>query len=132
MEFKLFGQSGVIDRIRQDLTSIGSSSAWHISLLLRALSAVLRSSLFTIGNAGGVESSSNNVITDAGQILDTAAADQHNRVLLQIVADAWNICSYFNPIREAHASHFPQRRIRLLGGSGVHASANSTLLGTCL
>jgi hypothetical protein len=53
-------------------------------------------------------------------------------VLLQIVADARNIGGDFNAIGQAHASHFPQRRIRLFRSGGVDTGANSTLLRASL
>src|SRR5438128_11120158 len=49
-------------------------------------------------------------------------------MLLQIVADAWDIRGHFDSVGQPHAGHFPQRRIRLLGSGGVHARANPTLM----
>src|SRR5215472_10732226 len=63
-------------------------------LLLRSgfwpLGAVLRTALLPAADTGGVQRSSNDVVAHTRQILHTAAADEHNRVLLQIVADAGN------------------------------------------
>ncbi len=46
----------------------------------------------------GVQCSPNDVIADTRKVFDAATADEHNRVLLQIVSDTWNISGYLNPI----------------------------------
>src|SRR6266849_1030259 len=103
----------------------------YLTFLL-ALRSVLRASLLAVRYAGGVERSADHVITHARQIFHTAPADQHNRVLLQVVADARNVSRHFNPIGQPYARDFPQRRVRLLGSLGVHARTNSALLRTRL
>src|SRR5579864_3907105 len=57
-------------------------------LSLRALGAVLRAALLTLADAGAVERAAHGVIAHPWQILHAAAADQHHRVLLQVVAFA--------------------------------------------
>src|SRR5690348_7512333 len=54
--------------------------------LLRALGAVLRASLLALADTRTVERPAHRVIAHAGEVLHAAAADQHDRVLLQIVA----------------------------------------------
>src|SRR5690242_2327223 len=44
------------------------------------------------------------------------------------MADARNVRGHFDSVGEAHARHFPQRRIRLLGSRGVHTGAHTALL----
>src|ERR1035438_6391576 len=66
----------------------------HWQLLLRffrALRAVLRTALITARNSGSIQRSAHYVIPNSGQIFHTATADQHNRVLLQIVTDARDV-----------------------------------------
>src|SRR5690349_1996947 len=58
--------------------------------LLGALGAVLRTALLAVRDARGVERAADDVVTDARQILHAAAADQHDRVLLEVVALAGN------------------------------------------
>ena len=55
-------------------------------LFLRTFGAVLGAALPTIADSGAIECAADSVITNSGQILDAAAADQHHRVFLQIVA----------------------------------------------
>src|SRR5215469_3015449 len=95
---------------------------------LRSFRPVLRSSLLAVGDAYGVERSANDVIPHPRQVFHTAAADHHNRVLLQVMADAGNIGGHFNSVGEPHARDFAQRRVRLLGSLRVHACADAALL----
>src|SRR5690606_18752022 len=55
-------------------------------LLLRTLGAVLGTALLAVVDAGAVEGAADGVVAHAGQVLHAAAADQHHRVLLQVVA----------------------------------------------
>src|SRR6478609_7653250 len=54
-------------------------------LSLPFLDAVLRARLLAVAHAGGVERAADDLVADARQILDAAAADEHHRVLLQVV-----------------------------------------------
>src|SRR5579863_7373413 len=98
----------------------------------RALGAVLRAALLAAGHAYRIERAANHVIANAGQILHAAAADQHDGVLLQVVADARDVSGYFNAVGQAHARYLAQRRIRLLRSLGVNTGADATLLRTSL
>src|SRR5664279_5720013 len=50
------------------------------------LGAVAATGLIPLTHAGGVERSADHLVTDTRQVLHTAAADQHDRVLLEVVA----------------------------------------------
>src|SRR5688500_15566698 len=101
-------------------------------LLLRALRAVLRPSLFPPLDADGVERAPDHVIPVTRQVRHTAAANQHQRVLLQVVADAGDVGRYLDPIGQANARHLPERGVRLLRGLREHADTDATLLRTDL
>src|SRR4249920_2711409 len=65
-----------------------------IELLLAAgsgLGPVLGAALLAVAHAGSVEGAADDVVLDRGQVLDLAAPDQHDRVLLQVVADARDV-----------------------------------------
>src|SRR5215469_7565413 len=98
------------------------------SLLLRALGAVLGAALLALGDAGAIERAAHGVIAHARQILHAAAADQHDRVLLKVVAFATDITRDFVAVGEAHAAYLAQRRVRLLRRGGVDARAHPALL----
>src|SRR5262245_16326097 len=71
-------------------------------LRLRALRAVLGTALFSVLHAGRVQRPAHDVITNAWQIFHAAAADEHNRVLLQVVTHAWNVRRDFKTRGELH------------------------------
>src|SRR5260370_3932499 len=141
-----------IDRIGRLCSPEYKSFAWHCSLsllqnslrtqlfnetvdllrrrCLRPLGPILRTSLLAVLHARSVQGSAHDVIPHSRQILYAAPAHQHDRVLLQVVADAGNIRRYFNRIRQPHACHFAQRRVRFLRRLRVHANAYTALLRT--
>jgi len=69
------------------------------------------------------------VIPDAGEILHPAAADEHDRVLLKVVADTRNVRADLEPVGEAHAADLPERGVGLFRGLREDARANAALLG---
>jgi hypothetical protein len=72
------------------------------------------------------------VITHTGQVLDAAAADEHDRVLLEVVADARDVRGDLDPVGQADAGDLAERGVGLLGGGGVDARAHSPLLRRAL
>src|SRR6185503_229354 len=93
------------------------------------LGAVFRAALVAAVDARCVERSTDDVIADTRQILHTAAANEHDRVLLQVVAFAGDVGGDFEPVGQTHTCHFAERRVGLLGSGGVNAGADATLLG---
>ena len=67
------------------------------------------------------------MIADARQVLDAAAADHDDGVLLQIVAFAGTISRNFHAVRQADTSDLTQSRVRLFRGHGRHLDANAAL-----
>ena len=49
-------------------------------------------------------------------------------MLLQVVADARNVGRDLNPVGETNTRNLTERRVRLLGGLSVDASAHATAL----
>src|ERR1700690_2441475 len=84
------------------------------SLFLRALGAVLRTTLLAVADAGTVQRAAHRVVAHARQVLDAATADQHDRVLLQVVALAADVAADLVAIGQADTRHLAQRRVRLL------------------
>ena len=93
-----------------------------------ALGAVLRAGLLAVGDAGRVERGADHLVADARQVLDAAAADQHDRVLLEVVTLAGDVGRDLHPVRQPHARDLAQRRVRLLRGRRVDARADAALL----
>src|SRR5687767_4767363 len=99
--------------------------------LLGALRAVLGATLATLGHAGAVQRAAHRVVAHARQVLHAAAADQHHRVLLQVVAFAADVADDFEAVRQAHLRNFAQCGVRLLRRRGVNARAHAALLRAC-
>src|ERR1700704_1905302 len=95
---------------------------------LRRLGAVLGAALLAVFHALRVERAAHDVITHAGQVLDAAAADQHHRVLLQVVAFTADVADDLEAVREAHFRDFAQCGIGLLRRRRIDARADSPLL----
>src|SRR5439155_23885205 len=101
-------------------------------LRFRALGAVFRAPLLAVGNTHRVQRAADYVIAHARQILNATASDEHDRVLLQVVADTRNVSRNFNPVREPDARDFSQRRVRLLRCLGIDTSTDPSLLRASL
>src|SRR5450759_474917 len=95
---------------------------------LRALGAVLRTTLATLGHASSVEAAAHLVIAHARQILDTTPTDQNDRVLLQVVTLATDVTDDFEAVRQAHLRDLAQSRVWLLRCGRIDARANAAPL----
>src|ERR1035441_10391824 len=93
------------------------------------LGAVAATGLIPLTHAGCVERSADHLVTDTRQVLHTAAADQHDRVLLEVVAFAGDVGGDLEPTGQPDTGHLPERRVRLLRGVGVDAGAHAPSLG---
>src|ERR1017187_4827086 len=89
------------------------------------LGAVAATSLIPLPHARGVERSTDHLVADAGKILHTAAADQHDRVFLEVVALARDVGGHLETTGEPDPGHLAQGRVRLLRGVCVDACAHS-------
>src|SRR5262249_19613216 len=96
---------------------------------LLPLGAVLAAALLAVACPLGVQGAADDVIADAGEVLDAAAADQHDAVLLEVVPDARDVRGHLDLAGEADARDLPQRRVRLLRRRRVHANADPAALG---
>jgi hypothetical protein len=126
--------NAVIPGIRHNAPVNGLLFAAHnlLSLSLRPFGAVLRAPPLAVFYTQGILGPADNMITDTGKILDTAAPNQNHRVFLEVMPDAGNIGGYFSPMRETHTGDRPEGRFRLLGGHGHDTGTYSPLLRTGL
>src|SRR4029450_13814384 len=99
---------------------------------LLALGAVARAGLPAVADALGVEGAADDLVADAGQVLHPAAADEHDRVLLQVVADARDVGGDLDAAGQADPAHLAQGRVGLLGRGRVDARADPPPLGRTL
>ena len=85
-----------------------------------------------LGHAGRVKSAADDVVTHAGQVAYTAAADEHHAVLLQVVANTRNVARTFDLIGQTDTGDLTQGGIGLFGGRGLNAEAHAALLRAAL
>ena len=62
-------------------------------LCFRFLGAVLGAGLAAILDACRIERTTDDVVANAREVLDTTAADENNTMLLEIMTNARNVCS---------------------------------------
>src|ERR1700761_9217296 len=111
------------------------SARWRRDIyisLLRTLGAVERAALLAILDALGIQHAADDVVAHARKVLHAAAADQHNAVLLKVVAFAGNVGQRFEAVGQAHLGDLAQRGVRLLRRRGVDAGADGALLRALL
>src|SRR5688500_10849789 len=107
------------------------ASAWSKSplrLRLRPLRPVLAARLLASLHADRVERPADDVVPDARQVLHASPADQHDRVLLQVVPHARNVRRHLDAVGQPDARDLAQRRVRLLRRRGENPHANAALL----
>src|SRR4051794_6496023 len=95
--------------------------------LLR-LHAVLGAGLLAVRHPGGVERAADDLVADARQVLDAAAAHEHDGVLLQVVALARDVDRDLHRVGQPAAGNLAERGVRLLRRRRVHAGAHAAAL----
>src|SRR5689334_1964388 len=100
---ELGDERALVQRIGRNFAFGNLSSTRHDLSLLRALDAVFRPTLHSTLHADRVERAAHDVVAHAREILDAAAANEHQRVLLQVVADAGNVGGHFDAVGEPDA-----------------------------
>src|SRR6266566_6076583 len=94
------------------------------SSALLGLRAVAGASLLAVADALRVEGPADDLVANARQVLHTAAAHQHDGVLLQVVADAGDVRGDLDAAGQADPAHLAEGRVGLLGRGRVHACAD--------
>src|SRR5919205_2904361 len=95
---------------------------------LLGLHAVLRAGLAAVRDAGGVERPAHDLVAHARQVLDAAAAHEHDGVLLQVVALAGDVHRDLHRVGQAHAGDLAQCGVRLLGRGRIDTRADAAPL----
>ena len=89
----------------------------------------MRTTLLAVLDALGIQNAAQDVVANAGQVLHAAAADQNDRVFLQVVAFAGDVAHGFVAVLgQTDLGDLTQSRVRLLRGRGVDAGANAATL----
>src|SRR5438094_5174957 len=94
----------------------------------RTFSTVLRPAATAPVHSKAVKGPPNDMIPHSWQVLHPTAADQHDRVLLQVMTFPRNIGDHFLPVCQTHLSDFSQRRIRLFWRTGHYLHTHTAPL----
>src|SRR5580658_3154751 len=94
-------------------------------LLLRAVTAA---GLLAVSYALSVERTADDLVSHAGKVTHPATPDQHDRVLLQVVTDAGNVCGHLDVAGEPDPGDLAQGRVRLLWRGRIDARADPATL----
>src|SRR3954462_13912033 len=109
----------------------GAGPLRGISALL-LLGAVAAASLLAVLDTLGVEGAADDLVADTGEVLHPAAADEHDRVLLEVVAHTRDVRRDLDAAAEPHAGDLAEGGVRLLRGGRVDARADAASLGRTL
>src|SRR3546814_9049924 len=91
----------------------GRSRTLGSGALFGSLGAVLRTALLAVLHTLRIEHAAQDVIAHAGKVAHTAAADQHDAVLLEVVAFAGDIGDDFALVGQTDLGDLAERRVRL-------------------
>src|SRR6201995_4923372 len=94
-------------------------------LLLRA---VTTTSLLAVADTLGVERTADDLVADTGQVADPPPADEHDRVLLQVVPDTGDVGGDLDLAGQPNARHLAESRVRLLRCGRVDTRAHTAAL----
>ena len=92
------------------------------------LRAIFGAALLASFHTGRIKNAADDMVTNAREVLDAASANQHDRVLLQVVAFSRNIRRDDDTVRKLYTSHLAQGRVRFLRGRSVDTRAHSPTL----
>ena len=73
----------------REKTALTAPEKWRSSL--GGFGAVLGAGLAPVLDSGGVKGAADDVITNPGEVLDPSTPNEHNGVLLQVVANAGDV-----------------------------------------
>src|SRR5438046_4711508 len=96
----------------QSSTLMGALSGAYSRGLLGTLGAVLGARLPAVLDALRVENAAKDMVTHARKVAHAAAADQHDAVLLEVVALAGDVADHFTLVGQADLGHLAKRRVR--------------------
>ena len=78
-------------------------------LLLRSLGTVLGTGLAAVCYAGSIKSTADDVVSCTRKVLNTAATDHNNTMLLKVVAFTGDIGSNFNTVGQTYSGDLSER-----------------------
>ena len=95
---------------------------------LRTFCAIEGTGLSPSIYTGGIQSSSKDVVTDTREVLYTASADEHDGVLLEVVAFTRDVGIDLFGVGKTDTGYLTHSGVRLFRGCRVNTQTNTTLL----
>ena len=92
---------------------------------LGLLGAVLGTGGLTTGNTSEILSTAHEVVSDTGAVLHPSAADEHDRVLLEVVALTRDVGGDGAAVGELDTRHFTDSRVWFFGLCGEDLAADA-------
>ena len=108
--------------------SLSETVVAYCCLVFRSLGTVFGAGLTAVRHTGGIKCAADDVITGTRKVLDTAASDHDDAVLLKVVALTRDIACDFDPVAETDTGDLAESRVRLLGSRGLDSGAHASLL----
>src|SRR5205814_3930816 len=99
-----------------------------LPLRLWSLRPVLAAAALPTLHADRIERPPHDVVPHARKVLHASAANEHDRVFLEVVPHARDVGRDLYPVGEPDPRDLPQRRVRLLRRGGEDADADPPLL----
>lgn len=96
----------------------------------RAFGTVFGAAAAAAIHSEAVECAADNVIADTGQIFDTTATNENDRVFLKVVTFSGDVSDDFLAVGQTDFGHFAESGVGLLGGAGHNLHADTATLGT--
>src|SRR6202008_1709049 len=93
-----------VDRVGHEIAPGRRSFAGHAALSL-SFGAVAGARLFAVADARRIEGAADDLVANAGEVLHPAAADEHDRVLLEVVALTRDVGGDLHAAGEPDTSH---------------------------
>jgi hypothetical protein len=97
--------------------------------LFPPLCTIFTSAPFTVSDTGTIKDAANDMVPHAGQVADTASANQNCAMLLEIVVDARYVSREFLAIGQSNAGNFSQGGVRLLRRHSPYDKTHPPFLG---
>src|SRR5215210_1742059 len=112
------------------LLALGTLGGFGLCTDLRTLRTVFRAAAAPAIHPERVEGTTDNMIAHTRQVFHAATANEHDRVLLEVVSLARDVSDHFLPVCQTHLGDFAQRGVRLLRRASHHLHAHATALRT--
>ena len=122
----VFGPAGPLCALSRRMS--GQTGSFLFLGVFRSLGTVFGTCLTSLRHTSGIQSSADDMISGTRKVFYPASADQHNAVLLKVVAFTRNIAGNLDTIGKTYSGDLTKGGVRLLRSRGLHCGAYAALL----